>query len=136
MPAAMNTASATQRSHNGPSMTDCAYTQPTTTGMAAIRATVRIFGMDRLFGCPLVVAMFIRLTNTGGALRSTLGRTGAVGDEAYITPNPHLAGLGVEKLEDLAGAFGADPRNLAEVGDRGPFDLLQGSEVVQQGTFA
>ena len=42
----------------------------------------------------------------------------------------------MEKLEDLAGAFGADARNLAEVGDRGPLDFLQGPEMVQQGAFA
>src|SRR6516165_11833168 len=51
-------------------------------------------------------------------------------------PAPDLARLGVEKLENLAGAFGADARNLAEVGDRRPFDLFQRSEMVQQGTFA
>ena len=42
-----------------------------------------------------------------------------------------LIRLSVEELEDLAGAFGADAWNLAEVGDRGAFDLLQCSEVVQ-----
>ena len=84
----------------------------------------------------LVVAMFIRLTNTGDALRSTLERTWAVGDDAYITPNPHLSGLGVEIFEDSARTFGADPRNFTQVGDRGPLDLLQRSEVQQQGTFA
>jgi hypothetical protein len=39
--------------------------QPITTGIAAIRAQVRIFGSDRPFDCVLVVAMSIRLTNTG-----------------------------------------------------------------------
>src|SRR3954451_15293133 len=53
-----------------------------------------------------------------------------------MTQNSCLSGLRVEKLENLAGAFGADAWNLAEVGDRGPLDFLQGSEVVQQGTFA
>src|SRR3954462_9259860 len=42
----------------------------------------------------------------------------------------------MEKLENLAGTFGADAGNLAEVGDRGPLDFLQGSEVMQQGTLA
>ena len=42
----------------------------------------------------------------------------------------------MEKLENLAGAFGTDPWNLAEVGDRGPLDLFQRAEVMQQGTFA
>ena len=49
---------------------------------------------------------------------------------------PALARLGVEKLENLARAFGTDPGNLAEIGDRGPLDLLQRSEMMQQGTFA
>src|ERR1700722_16815944 len=47
-----------------------------------------------------------------------------------------LPRLRVEKLENLARAFGADARNLAEIGDRGPLDLLQGSEMMQQCTFA
>ena len=51
------------------------------------------------------------------------------------TRNPSTR-LGMEKLENLAGALGADPRNLAEVRDGGPLDLLQRSEVMQQGTFA
>jgi hypothetical protein len=42
-----------------------------------------------------------------------------------------LARLGMEELENLACAFGADAGNLAEIGDRRPLDLLQGSEVVQ-----
>ena len=37
MAAAIKTASATQRSHKGPSMMEWAKTQPTTTGIAAIR---------------------------------------------------------------------------------------------------
>jgi hypothetical protein len=46
--------------------------QPITTGMAAIRAQVRIFGSDsELFAGVLVVAMFIRPTNTGVGRRST-----------------------------------------------------------------
>src|SRR6185437_421234 len=49
---------------------------------------------------------------------------------------PFLARLGVEKLENLACALGADARDLAEVGDRGPLDLLQRSEVKQQGALA
>ena len=66
----MNTAKATHRSHNGPSMMDCANTQPTTTGMAAMRAKVRIFGRDsEPFAAPLVVAMFIRLTNTAAVVK-------------------------------------------------------------------
>ena len=47
-----------------------------------------------------------------------------------------LARLGMEELENLARAFGADAGNLAEIGDRRPLDLLQGSEMMQQGTFA
>src|SRR5882757_3807721 len=47
-----------------------------------------------------------------------------------------LTRLGVEKLENLAGTLGADAGNLTEVGDRGPLDLLERSEVMQQGTFA
>jgi hypothetical protein len=40
--------------------------------MAAIRAQVRIFGSDsELFAVVLVVAMFIRPTNTGAVRRST-----------------------------------------------------------------
>jgi hypothetical protein len=42
----------------------------------------------------------------------------------------------MKKLENLAGAFGTNAWNLAEVRDRGPLDLLQRSKVVQQGTFA
>ncbi|MGY4598647.1 hypothetical protein ACVWXL_006393 [Bradyrhizobium sp. GM22.5] len=49
----------------------------------------------------------------------------------FISPR-----LGMEILENPAGALGAHPRNLTEIGDRGPFDLLQGSEMMQQGTFA
>ena len=49
---------------------------------------------------------------------------------------PRLTRLGMEKLENLAGAFGADPWNLAQVGDRSPLDFLQRSKVMQQGTFA
>jgi hypothetical protein len=47
-----------------------------------------------------------------------------------------LIALRVEKFEDLARAFGADARHLAEVGDRGPLDLLQRAEMVQQRTLA
>ena len=86
--------------------------------------------------------MFIRLTNTAEALK--VNRAAHVIRVADATPCNQLTreaatvypGCGVEKLENLAGAFGADPRNLAEVGDRGPLDLLQGSEMMQQGTFA
>ena len=42
----------------------------------------------------------------------------------------------MEKIEDLAGAFGADARNHAEIGDRGALDLLQRSEMVQQRALA
>jgi hypothetical protein len=46
--------------------------QPITTGMAAIRAQVRILGIDsEPFAVPLVVAMFIRPSNTAAASRST-----------------------------------------------------------------
>ncbi len=47
-----------------------------------------------------------------------------------------LTRLCMEKLENLAGAFGADAGNLAEVCNRSPLDLLQRPEVMQQGTFA
>ena len=47
-----------------------------------------------------------------------------------------LTRLCMEKLENLAGAFGADAGNLAEVGDRSPLDLLQRPEVMQLGPFA
>src|SRR5215470_15292282 len=47
-----------------------------------------------------------------------------------------LIRLRVEEFEDLARAFGADTGNLAEIGDRGALDLLQGSEVQQQRPFA
>src|SRR6202012_268259 len=47
-----------------------------------------------------------------------------------------LARLGMEKLENLACALGADARNLAEVGDRGPLDLLQRAEMEQQRPLA
>src|SRR6266850_6373289 len=53
-----------------------------------------------------------------------------------MTQNSSLSRLRVEKLENLARAFGADAGNLAEVGDRGPLDFLQGSEMMQQGAFA
>jgi hypothetical protein len=43
--------------------------------MAAIRPTVRIFGTEKLLDGLLVVAMFIRLTNTCEAERSTPWRT-------------------------------------------------------------
>src|ERR1700761_4310051 len=39
-----------------------------------------------------------------------------------------LPRLGVEKLENLACALGADARDLAEIADRGALDFLQGSE--------
>jgi hypothetical protein len=39
--------------------------------MAAIRPMVSRFGIDQLFEGLLVVAMFIRPTNTGEAARST-----------------------------------------------------------------
>ena len=58
------------------------------------------------------------------------------GEDTNMTRNPALTRLRVEKLENLARAFGADAGNLAEIGDRGPLDLLQRSEMVQQGTFA
>jgi alkanesulfonate monooxygenase SsuD/methylene tetrahydromethanopterin reductase-like flavin-dependent oxidoreductase (luciferase family) len=46
--------------------------QPITTGIAAIRAQVRIFGRDsEPFTVALVVAMFIRPTNTAAVRRST-----------------------------------------------------------------
>src|SRR5665213_2057554 len=111
--------------------------QPITTGIAAIRASVRIFGRDRVLVGPRVVAMFIRLTNTAEARRSTLGTPLLMipGRRRPYDSGTRLARLGVEKLENLAGAFGADARNLAEVGDRGPLDLLQCSEMMEQGTF-
>jgi hypothetical protein len=44
--------------------------QPTTTGMAAILAQVRMLGRDsELLATPLVVAMFIRPSNTAEASR-------------------------------------------------------------------
>jgi hypothetical protein len=64
---------------------------------------------------------------------------GALFSELRIRNTEKLIILGrlrVEKLENLARAFGADAGNLAEVGDRRSLDLLQGSEMVQQGTFA
>jgi hypothetical protein len=45
--------------------------QPITTGMAAIRAQVRIFGMDSEPFPVRVVAMFIYPSNTAAASRST-----------------------------------------------------------------
>src|ERR1700751_2913340 len=42
---------------------------------------------------------------------------------------PFLARLGVEKLENLSCTFGTDARNLAQVRDRGPLDLLQCPEM-------
>src|ERR1700739_3591868 len=128
----MNTATATQRSQSGPSLI-CMKMQPITTGMAAIRAQVRIFGRDsEVLVVPLVVAMFIRPTNTGTAARST-GAGVDVARDVRMTP---LTRLRVEKLEDLPRTLGADARNLAEVGDRGPLDLLQGAEMMQQGALA
>ena len=61
-------------------------------------------------------------------------------DEGYINPKPvgftRLAGPGVEKVEDLLRALRAHPGNLAKIGDRCPFDLLQRSKMMQQRTFA
>src|SRR5260370_35697007 len=65
-----------------------------------------------------------------------VNRPAPVADAANRTPNPALARLRVEKLENLARAFRADPGNLAEIGDRSPLDLLQRYEMGQQGTFA
>ena len=42
----------------------------------------------------------------------------------------------MEELEDLARALGADAGHLAEVGDRGPLDLLQGPEMHEQRALA
>src|SRR6185437_2852111 len=42
----------------------------------------------------------------------------------------------MEKLKDFPGALGADARNLAEIGNRGPLDLLQRAEMVEQRPFA
>src|SRR5258708_7393675 len=102
--------------------------QAITTGMAAIRAQVRIFGTDSEPFAVLVVAMFIRPSNTAPASGSTaLTQIIRRRRHAYdsLTPaGPDLARLGMEKLENLAGAFGTDARNLAEVGDRGPLDLF------------
>src|SRR3954469_26029243 len=91
------------------------------------------------FAAPLVVTLFICLTNTAIARRST-ARNPLTGPDCrkkavarYRTDRTSrscLPGLGVEKLENLAGAFGADPRNLAEVREGGPLDFLQGAEVV------
>src|SRR6185312_471669 len=68
----------------------------------------------------------------------TVSTTLQPNDPAAVTcvPNPLLARLCVEKLENLAGALGGHPRNLAKVGDRGPLDLLQGAEMVQESAFA
>ena len=59
----------------------------------------------------------------------------SVAGDARMTRIP-LTRLRMEKFENLAGAFGADAWNLAEIGDRGPLDLLQRSKMMQQGTFA
>src|SRR5271155_1644738 len=127
--------------------------QPTTTGMAAILAQVRMLGRDsEVFAHPLVVAMFIRPTNTAEA-SSIPVLTFAIRTSGYGSANvksaplgqpcdrydllvTSLARLGVEKLGNPARALGADARDLAEIGDRGPLDFLQGSEMVQQGAFA
>jgi hypothetical protein len=45
--------------------------QPTTTGMAAMRAMVRIFGRDSAEFAARLVVTVIRLTNTARAQRST-----------------------------------------------------------------
>src|SRR5580698_11527098 len=127
--------------------------QPTTSGIAAIRAMVRILGRDsEPFASPLVVAMFIRPTNTaesssvpvptfvsccGGFVyecrnqRDTsksrflvefwilhsLGGTCGYGlanvkstplgqpCDTYDLKVTFLTGVGVEKLENLAGAL-------------------------------
>src|SRR3954471_9325267 len=102
-----------------------------------------MLGRDSGFGfaAPLVVTLFIRLTNTARARRSTRRRAGCRPclpekdrnrQRTDMTLRSCLTRLGVEKLENLAGAFGADARNLAEVGERRPLDFLQGAEVVQQ----
>src|SRR5580693_6840835 len=49
---------------------------------------------------------------------------------------PGLTGLGVEKLEDFPCALSTDARNLTKIGDRGPLDLLQRTEMMEQRTFA
>src|ERR1043165_6776182 len=53
-----------------------------------------------------------------------------------VDANSSLSRPGVEKLENPAGAFGADAGHLAEVGDGSPLDLLQGSEMMQQRALA
>src|SRR5437773_12538321 len=47
-----------------------------------------------------------------------------------------LPGPRVEKVENLASAYGTDARNLAEIGERRPFDFFQGPEVMQQRALA
>jgi len=46
-----------------------------------------------------------------------------------------LLRLCVKEIKNLAGALGADARNLAKVGHRGPLDFLQRSKMVEQRTF-
>src|SRR4051812_27043870 len=95
-----------------------------------------MFGSENECRAALVVMMFIRLTNTAIAPRSTLRRCYPGRRRCNMTQISSLPRLRVEKLEDLAGAFGADARNLAEVGDRGALDFLQRSKVMQQRAFA
>src|ERR1700724_2057108 len=42
----------------------------------------------------------------------------------------------VKKVINPSCSFGADTRNLAQIGDRGPLDGLQGTEMAQQGPLA
>src|SRR5258706_6355707 len=104
-----------------------------------------MFGRDSDFAGPLVVTLFICLTNTAKAPRSTARRPlyrPCRGKKSRGRPAIKMksrscsTGLGVAKVENLVLAFGADAGNLAEIGDRCPFDFLQGTEVMQQSTFA
>src|SRR5579872_6139952 len=62
--------------------------QPTTTGMAAILAQVRIFGREsELLAHPLVVAMFIRPTNTARASVPVLTFVSCCGGFVYECQN-------------------------------------------------
>ena len=105
-----------------------------------------MFGTDsERFAGPRVVTLFIRLTNTAKAPRSTArkrvygpcrGKKSRGWHGVKMKSRSCLAGLGVEKVENLTRAFGTDAGNLAEIGHRCPLDFLQGTEVMQQSTFA
>src|SRR3954468_3346224 len=80
--------------------------------------------------------MFIRLTNTAPVSRSTGRCRDLHGRRRKMPRNSWLTRPGVEKFENPARAFGANPRHLAEVGDGSALDLLQRSEMVQQRPLA